>query len=157
MDNKVTYITYSKEQCEIVEQGVESIKEILEKGNTDDKRSLLFCLDKYLDPYYGYKLSYRKDMFLLLQKQLFTDNHIEVKEDILQLLFYSDGNLDYLADRVDTVESQLLPYAIETLGDAYNMEYLYIFKKYENHENTAVRTAAKEAIIQLSEVKKNTY
>ncbi len=114
-------------------------------------------MDKYLDPYYGYKLSYRKDIFLLLQKQLFTDNHIEVKEDILQLLFYSDGNLDYLADRVDTVESQLLPYAIETLGDAYNMEYLYIFKKYENHENTAVRTAAKEAIIQLSEVKKNTY
>lgn len=156
MVNKVSYIAYSKEQSDIVEQGIDLIKEVLEKSNTDDKRSLLLCLDKYLDPYYGYKLSYRKDLFMLLQKQLFEDNPIEVKEDILDLLFYSDSNLDYLADRVVTIDAELLPYAIERLGNTYNMGYLCIFKKYEDHENTAVRMAAKEAIIQLSEVKKNT-
>jgi hypothetical protein len=155
MADKITYITYSKEQCNIVEKGIDLIKEVFEKGNTDEKRSLLFCLDKYLDPYYGYKLSYRKDLFLLLQKQLFKDNHIEVKEDILQLLFYSNSYSDYLGDRIDAIDAELLPYAIETLGNDYNMKYEHIFKKYLSHENIAVRIAAKEAILQLSEIKKN--
>jgi hypothetical protein len=44
--------TYSKKHEEIVNRGVDAISEILKSADVDEKRSILFCLDKYLDPYY---------------------------------------------------------------------------------------------------------
>ncbi len=70
----------------------------MNSNDDSEKRSLLFCLDRYLnDPYYGYNLPCFDGIIRLLEKHLFV-NHIKaVKKDILQLLRdYSSTNLDLL-------------------------------------------------------------
>lgn len=98
-ENEMSFITYTKKHQDIVKSGIDAISKILNGTNVEEKRSLLFCLDKYLDPYYGYNLPYFDGIILLLQKQLFLEKDKDVKDDILQLLTeYSKDLLDYLAD-----------------------------------------------------------
>ncbi|MDF2546765.1 MAG: hypothetical protein K0R93_1663 [Anaerosolibacter sp.] len=150
-ENKVSVVTYTKDQHTIVKDGVNAISEILNGTNTSDKRSLLLCLDKYLDPYYGYNLPYFDDIIFLLQKQLFLNDDTEVKEDILQLLSdYSKGSLSYLADNIEEMEPELLADALYALANTYNCGYVPIFIRYENHHNPAVRNVAQEALQELS-------
>ena len=40
----------------IVEDGIDSIKDVLFDGEKEHILRLLNCLDKYLDPYYGYQI-----------------------------------------------------------------------------------------------------
>jgi hypothetical protein len=60
-------ITYSDTQREIVQSGPEAIQNILTNGTTGEIRSLLFCLDQYLDPFYGYKMDFANEIFILLE------------------------------------------------------------------------------------------
>ena len=46
----------------------------------------MFCLDKYLDPYYRYNLAFEKEIYDLLQIQLLIQNDEEIIDDIVQLL-----------------------------------------------------------------------
>lgn len=97
-----------------------------------EKRSLLLCLDKYLDPYYGYNLPYFDDIILLLQQQLFIEKDKDVKDDILELLtYYSKDSLDYLAENIERIEPELLEDAIYALKFTYNKKYLPVFELYE--------------------------
>ncbi|MCU6793505.1 hypothetical protein OB236_15475 [Paenibacillus sp. WQ 127069] len=136
---------------EIVNRGVDAISEILKSADIDEKRSILFCLDKYLDPYYGYNLPYFDEILVLLEKHLFENHDKEVKEDILQLLTdYSKDTLDYLAERIESIEFELLADAIYALGLTFNLKYVPIFIRYENDEHLNVRNVAKEVLLELS-------
>ena len=55
------YIAYTKDEMNIVESGVEEIQKVLMGTDLAAKRSLLFCLERYLDPYYGYELPFKED------------------------------------------------------------------------------------------------
>jgi hypothetical protein len=135
-------ISYTKKHQDIVKKGVDAIGEILKSANVDEKRSILFCLDKYLDPYFEYNLPYFDEIIVLLEKHLFENHDKEVKGDILQLLTdYSKDSLDYLAERIELIEFELLADAIYALGS--NLKYVPIFIRYENHENLNVRNVAK--------------
>lgn len=123
-----TYIYYTPYHEEIVIKGIEAINDYLIHASDKEKRSLLFCLDKYLDPYYGYPLPF-------------------LKVDILQLLAnYSKDRLDYLAEHLDRMGNELLADAIYSLGLTFNQTYIPILKSFENHKNMGVQRAAKEAI-----------
>ncbi|WP_240422005.1 hypothetical protein [Paenibacillus periandrae] len=136
---------------EIVNRGVDAIGEILKSADIDEKRSILFCLDKYLDPYYGYNLPYFDEIIVLLEKHLFENHDKEVKEDILQLLTdYSKDTLDYLVERIESIEFELLADAIYALGLTFNLKYVPIFIRYENDEHLNVRNVAKEVLLELS-------
>ncbi len=114
-ENKVELITYTNQHSSIVEGGIKAINEVLNGSNISKKRSLLFYLDKYLDPYYGYNLTYFEDIIILLQKHLFLTDVKEIKEDILELLrAYTRRELDYLAEKL--AELELEP---ELLEEAY--------------------------------------
>lgn len=150
-------ITYNKKHEDIVNRGVDAIGEILKSANVDEKRSILFCLDKYLDPYFEYNLPYFDDVIVLLEKHLFENHEKEVKEDILQLLTdYSKDSLDYLAERIELIESELLADAIYALGLTFNLKYVPILIRYENHEHTNARNAAKVALLELSKSNRDT-
>lgn len=154
-ENKVDYVAYSQEHKMIVEAGIDSIERVLKGTNNAEKRSLLLCLDKYLDPYYGYKLTYFDEIITIIQQHLFLEESKEVKEDILQLLTdYAKGSLDYLADRIDNIDFELLGDALYALGNTYNNKYIPIFISYENHNNPMVQLAAREALLELSKLKR---
>lgn len=154
-DYKVDFVTYTKEHSSIVKGGIKGISEVLKGTDTAEKRSLLFCLDKYLDPYYGYNLPFFDDIIILLQEQLFMTNSKEIKEDILQLLNdYAKESLDYLAENIEALESipELLVDALYALGNTYNHKYIPVFIKYENHYNLYIRNSVKEILQDLSKL-----
>ena len=80
-------VHYEKRHEEIVESGIDALSMALHNENEEEKASILFCLDKYLDPYYGYKLPYESDIIALLQCVFFENNSVYIKEDILDLLY----------------------------------------------------------------------
>ena len=49
-------------------------------------RSLLFCLDYYLDPYYKNTLPYEKEVYDSLQKLVISSRNDDVIDDCLQLI-----------------------------------------------------------------------
>jgi len=153
-DDRVDFITYTKEHSSIVKSDIKGISEILRGTDTAEKRSLLFCLDKYLDPYYGYNLPFFDDIITLLQEQLFITDSNEVKEDILQLLRdYAKESLDYLAGKIEALESrpELLVDALYALGNTYNHKYIPVLIGYESHYNPYIRDSVKEILKDLSE------
>jgi hypothetical protein len=79
-------VQYSESHCKIAEDGIESIILYFEKQTNAEKRALLFCLDRYLDPYYECKLLHEAKIFEWLESVLLESDNSEIKEDILQLL-----------------------------------------------------------------------
>lgn len=119
MDNNdhLTYITYSQVHRDIITSGgVKEIDQYLATQSNAEKRSLLFCLDQYLDPYYRYNLIYHDKIISILEKQLFQNHTKEVKEDMLQLLNdYATKPLLYLAEHIDEIEPELRPDALHAV------------------------------------------
>mgnify|MGYP007091935558 FL=1 len=94
---KKDFIVYGQEQRDIVEAGISAVAAVLLEGSEESKRSLLFCLDYYLDPYYGCLHPDSDGIFILLQQCLLTEPSSEVRADIMQLLSdYCDCPLDVL-------------------------------------------------------------
>lgn len=151
MDNQqASSITYTGQHMELVRQGLQSIYEFWQSANPEEKRSLLFCLDRYLDPYFGYELSFKEELVQLLERELFSSNVQIVKEDIIQLLAeYASDKLDYLAEHLIDIDPELLPDAIYALGLTFNADYIPIVTRFEQHEQPAARAAAAQALIEL--------
>ena len=115
---KVRKVSYGSEQIKIVEGGIDAIGMALYNGSEEEKASILFCLDRFLDPYYGYHLPYESDIFVLLQNLLFEENSNAIKEDILDLLqFYCEQPLDILENGLDKLSGELLSHAKYVLYD----------------------------------------
>ncbi|MBP1903606.1 hypothetical protein J2Z32_000218 [Paenibacillus turicensis] len=108
LNQGVTYITYTSYHQQIATSSTDQIDSFLKSQNNAEKRSLLFCLDKLLDPYYGYHLPNHDEITLILEKNLFECHSKEVKEDILQLLTdYARKPLSYLAEHIEEIEPEL--------------------------------------------------
>ena len=100
-------VTYTEKDKEIVRKGLTSIQKVLLGEDMDKKRSLLFCLDWYMDPYYGQDIADIKDELInLLQTVVIISNDIDVKEDALQLLGdYTWGPYQILEEHFDDIEN----------------------------------------------------
>lgn len=83
---KKDFIVYGQEQRDIVAAGISAVAAVLLEGSEESKRSLLLCLDYYLDPYYGCLHPDSDGIFILLQQCLLTEPSSEVRADIMQLL-----------------------------------------------------------------------
>ena len=87
MDNsKVSFAQYDQSHCSIIESGVDSIILYYDSNNHSEKRSILLCLDRYLDPYYGNELPFRGEIFQWLVRAFDKASHNELKEDIFDLV-----------------------------------------------------------------------
>ena len=117
-NGKVRVVRYEKRHEQLVESGINNISMALYNESEEEKASILLCLDKYLDPYYGYNLPYKADIIVLLQKILFEDNSTEIKEDILELLQFNGGQpLTILEQNIDKLSGELYKYARYILCD----------------------------------------
>ena len=73
----MSYITYTDAEMEIVKSGIEAIRNVLMGTDMGKKESLLFCLDRFLDPWFGYQLPYQDAIVDLLQVVMHMDKEIE--------------------------------------------------------------------------------
>lgn len=120
---RVRSVFYEKRHEQLVESGIEKLSMALYNETEEEKASILFCLDKYLDPYFGYNLFYEADIIILLQCILFEHNSVEIKEDILDLLeLYGKQPLNILWENLDKLSGELLYHAKHILFDE---EYIY--------------------------------
>lgn len=111
-------VSYDRRHMELVESGIEPLSYALYNETEEEKASILLCLDRYLDPYFGYNLPYESEIIILLQHILFEDNSMDIKEDILDLLqFYAKQPLDILEKRLDKLSGKLLMQARYILYD----------------------------------------
>ena len=117
----MSYITYGENEKEIVKKGIVAIQEVLMGVDTDKKRSLLFALDWFMDPYYGqdiYIADIRNDLIDLLQTVIISSNDDEVSEDALDLLSsYESPPFEILEKNIDKVSKQLKPYVLGILKE----------------------------------------
>ncbi len=102
-------VFYSEEQIRIVENGIAAIASVLESSDSKSKQSLLLCLDRYLDPYFGDTLPYKGEIFKLLHMLIIRENSLAVKSDSGDLLtMYGTIPLTILENKLDKVETALL-------------------------------------------------
>ena len=106
------FVTYTEDDRNIVRAGIEGVREILLGGDADRKRSMLFCLDWFMDPYYGQDISAFKEELIELLQQVIVAHGVEldVKEDALQLLEdYEFGPFPILEEHFEELEEDIKP------------------------------------------------
>lgn len=101
--NEVRVVTYGKSQLDLINSGLDGIRDVLRSGSEDEKASLLFCLERYFDPYFNSKLPYEDELAVLLQEMLFENNSDSIVEDIVTLLWYYSKPLKILEDNFDSL------------------------------------------------------
>ncbi len=110
-------VTYSDVERQIVKAGFQAVREVLTGADRAAKERLLFCLDYYMDPYYGRQPAYIQELTALLEQLVISDNSLSVKEDALGLLIdYTWPPYPVLEAGMDKIEEVLLPdirYAIK--------------------------------------------
>ena len=114
-----SYVSYSEEERKLVrEGGIDAIRQVLTGSDTEKKRSLLLCLDWFMDPYYKQDISsFKEDLIQLLETVIVSPNPIEVKDDALQLLSdYCWGPFPTLEQHVDEIEDELKANAEYTIN-----------------------------------------
>ena len=79
-------VYYTDHEKMIVEEGLSAVEKTFTGDDPDAIARLLFCLDYYMDPYYGHSLPYERELIVLLQNLILSSNPLEIKQDALQLL-----------------------------------------------------------------------
>lgn len=82
------FVEYDQNHCDIVESGINAIISYYNSRNHGEKRSILLCLDRYLDPYYQYDLPYKNQILEWLQNEFQNTQDPKIKEDIFDLIDY---------------------------------------------------------------------
>lgn len=106
------FVTYTEDDRAIVRAGIEGVREILMGDDMDRKRSMLFCLDYFMDPYYGQDISAMRDELVEMLQQIIVskNNDTDVKEDAINLLSsYEWGPFPILDEKFDEIEDGLKP------------------------------------------------
>ncbi|MBR4009736.1 MAG: hypothetical protein IKI87_02540 [Clostridiales bacterium] len=107
-----SYVSYSEEERKLVrEGGITAIRQVLTGSDTEKKRSLLLCLDWFMDPYYKQDISsFKEELIHLLETVIVSSDPIEVKEDALQFLTdYCWGPFPILEQHFGEIENELKP------------------------------------------------
>ena len=105
-------VTYTEDDRAIVRAGIKGVREILMGDDMDRKRSMLFCLDYFMDPYYGQDISAIKDELVEILQQIIVskDNDTDVKEDAIDLLgSYAWGPFPIIDKNFDNIDDCLKP------------------------------------------------
>ena len=124
-------VSYSKEEMNIVEGGILEIQKVMMGTDSDKKRRLLFCLDRYMDPYYGYHLPFQEELIKLLETVVVSANENDVIEDALQLLSdYAYGPYKIIEQNIEKIPEALRPEVFDVL----NLHRIHGIEEFVNEE-----------------------
>ena len=127
----IKVVSYSKEEMNIVEGGISEIQKVLMGSDSEKKRRLLFCLDRYMDPYYGYHLPFQEELIKLLETVVVSANENDVIEDALQLLRdCAYGPYTIIEQNMEKIPDALYP----EVFDVINLHRIYGIEELVNEE-----------------------
>lgn len=86
-----TSITYDESHTKIVDSGFENFKSTFNNVSAKEKNSLLFCLERYVDPYYSSSINYEKELYDWLVTVIIGEENINVKQSALDLLLWDSS------------------------------------------------------------------
>lgn len=119
MESNVRYTTYGANEKEVVKRGIEAIRVVLMGNDDEKKKSLLFALDWFMDPYYKqnhYIADFQDELTDLLQIVVVSSSD-DVSEDALDLLSsYAWEPFEILEKEIDKVSEQMKPYVLEVIN-----------------------------------------
>lgn len=95
-------VYYEARHKAIAEGGIEGIAAVLRGDDEAEKASLLFCLDYYLDPYYGCTLALESEIFAFLRELLLTERLQAIRDDFLRLFGDYCGNFSEPRTKIST-------------------------------------------------------
>ena len=125
------FVSYSNEEMNIVEGGILEIQSVLMGSDAEKKRRLLLCLDRYMDPYYGYHLPFQEELTKLLETVVVSSNENDVIEDALQLLTdYTCGPYEIMEKGVKSISEKLRSEVLEVI----NLHRIYAIEELVNEE-----------------------
>ncbi len=102
------YAAYSDKENEVIRQGIGAIRAYFANANEQEKKDLLFCLDRFLDPWFGYDLPYAEEIWRFLEEIVISDEILDVKEDALALICNYGTVSAILTEHLDRVPEELL-------------------------------------------------
>ena len=97
------YATYSDEEEAAIRQGIDAIRAYFSQADEQKKKNLLFCLDRFLDPWFGYDLPYASEIFRFLEEVAVSGESLDITGDALDLIYsygHTTGILEHNYDRV---------------------------------------------------------
>lgn len=98
-------VFYTKEEKNIINKGIESLKEAFFTGTSEYKAGLLFCLDYYFDQYYTPNFPIKSEVIEFLQYALLKENDLVIQIDILSLLErYCNKRLYIFEKNIDSTD-----------------------------------------------------
>lgn len=116
------YTTYGENEKKIIREGTTAIREVLMGNDIDQKKSLLFALDWFMDPFFKQDISrIYDDLMEILQEVVILSEDADVSEDALSLLSsYAWPPFGTLEKNLDKVSERIKPYVLY----AINMDIL---------------------------------
>ena len=111
-------ISYGDAEMQLIESGLNAVIHVFRCGNDEKKERLLFCMERYLDPYYGYTLPHTDALFTLLGHEFFAEHNDSLKDEMLTYLeCYCDRTLPILRARRDEAAEKWQPRLAQILAD----------------------------------------
>ena len=102
------YATYSDDEEAIIKQGIAAIRAYFAQADEQGKKNLLFCLDKFLDPWFGYDLPYAGEIFRFLEEIVISDaDRLDIRNDALDLIGSYGPSPEILAEHFDHLPESL--------------------------------------------------
>jgi len=89
--SEVICVSYGPEEMDVVEKGIDAIRDVIYHGSYEESASLLFCLETYVDPWFGYaddpeNQAFVDQIFVLLQEVILDPSlHIDKFEALHQI------------------------------------------------------------------------
>ena len=96
--NDLQVISYDESHMQIVESGFDNLKFHFERSSDKEKASLLFCLERYVDPYYQSQIDYEPKLYSWLQDVIEGIEEVTVKESALDVLLWDSSKDWYLCE-----------------------------------------------------------
>ena len=109
MVKPISYISYGENEKKVIKAGIVEIRKVLMGNDKNKKRSLLFALDWFMDPYFKQDISdIHNELVELLQTVVISSTDDDVSEDALQLLCdYEWPPFEILEKNIDRVWQRL--------------------------------------------------
>ncbi|WP_028505191.1 hypothetical protein [Ruminococcus sp. FC2018] len=99
---------YGDKEKRLIESGFDNVKSVLLGDDIEQARRVLFCLDRYLDPYHRNRLSYENELCELLENIVITSDEDGLIDDCLQLLGdYAVIPLTILEENIESVKKNM--------------------------------------------------
>lgn len=93
--------SYDESHVKIVDSGFTEFKAHFRIGGDEEKNSLLFCLERYVDPYFEATIDYETELYDWLFVLLSSNESVTVKEHALDVLTW-DSSREMHACEINT-------------------------------------------------------